>query len=112
MHSAGIIPQLVLDHKGCETRRLIAKCEGGDCIVSHVEKASMSAICSFLEHFKMTYAGQSLPAATQLVLFKLLEPKRQHLTEKKRASLLDSQNGECGKCGVQSKEEMLITLRL
>ena len=66
MHSAGIIPKPMLGHRGCETRRLIAKCEGGDCIVSKVEKESMSAIRSFLEHFKMTYAGQSLPATTQI----------------------------------------------
>ena len=93
MHSAGVIPKLVLDHKGCENRRLVAKCEGGDCVVSQVDKDSMEAIRTFLEHFHVTYAGQSLPAATQIVLFKLLEPRRQHLTEKERANLLASQNG-------------------
>ena len=99
MHSAGVIPKLVLDHKGCETRRLVAKCQGGDCVVSQVDKDSMEAIRTFLEHFKVTYAGQSLPAATQIVLFKLLEPKRQHLTETERASLLANQKGGCEKCG-------------
>ena len=59
----------------------------------------MEAIRTFLQHFHVTYAGQSLPAATQIVLFKLLEPRRQHLTEKERASLLASQNGGCEKCG-------------
>ncbi|MDA8584300.1 hypothetical protein N9L68_08685, partial [bacterium] len=63
------------------------------------EKGIMEAIRVFLEHFGVVYAGQSLPAATQVVLFKLLEPKRRPLTERERATLLASQSGSGEKCG-------------
>ena len=98
MHAAGIIPKVVFDQKASEIRRIVAKCDGGDCIVSQVDPESMEAIKQLLGTFKIAYAGQSLPAAAQTVLFKLMEPKREHLTEKERAELLEQQ---CGQCSAQ-----------
>ena len=63
--------------------------------MSHVQEESMEAIRLFLWHFKVMYAGQSLPAATQIVLFELLEPKRQNLKERERTNLLESQGSVC-----------------
>ena len=76
LHSAGIIPRKTLDHKGVELRRLTVKTADGDCVISHVDKDNMTATQRFLEHFGLTYTGQGIPAETQAVLFKLMEPKR------------------------------------
>ena len=47
MHSAGIIPRLVLDHKGADIRRLVVKGPHGDCVVSHVDDESMGPVKRF-----------------------------------------------------------------
>ena len=99
MHSAGVVPRISLDPKGTEIRRLNVPLNDGECAVTQVDGESMDAIKIFLDHFKITYTGQSLPAAVQTVLFKLMEPARQHLTEKERRELWESQKGECEKCG-------------
>ena len=68
------------------------------CSITAVDYESMSAVEAFLDHFKIPYAGQSMPAAVQTVLFKLLEPKRDHLTERQRRDLRSLQNNQCEKC--------------
>ena len=96
--SSGVSPRIVLDHKGVDIRRLVIKCPQGDCSITAVDYESMSAVKAFLDHFKIPYAGQSMPAAVQSVLFKLLEPKREHLTERQRRDLRSLQNNQCEKC--------------
>ncbi|MDA8584279.1 hypothetical protein N9L68_08580 [bacterium] len=96
--SSGISPRVFLDHKGVEIRRLAIKCPQGDCTITAVDYENMTAIKAFMDHIKITYVGQSMPAAIQSVLWKLLEPKREHLTEKRRRDLRSVQNNECEKC--------------
>ena len=77
---SGISLRVVLDHKGVEIRRLAIKCPEGDCTITAVDYESMTATKAFLDHFNIPYTGQNMPAAAQSVLFKLLQPKRDHLT--------------------------------
>ena len=84
MHSAGVVPRISPDPKGTEIHRLTVALNDGECVVTQVDCDSMDAINNLLEHFKITYTGQSLPAAVQTMLVKLMEPARQHLTDKYR----------------------------
>ena len=67
MHAEGHIPNITLDPKGGDIRRLTVRCGDADCIVTQVDSDSMRPIQNFLEHFKIIYSGQSLPTATGVV---------------------------------------------
>lgn len=49
--------------------------------------------------FNIEYVRKTLPAATQAVLFEMLEPEREHPSKKGREELHEEQAGKCEACG-------------
>ena len=74
----GYIPRVNMGHKG-DIHKLTVALPEGKCVVHRTDPETSKSIAALLEAFGIEYTGQSLPAATQTVLFELLKPKREHL---------------------------------
>ena len=72
-----------MGHKG-DIHKLTVALPEGKCVVHRIDPETSKSIAALLEAFGIDYTGQSLPAATQTVLFELLKPKREHLSKKER----------------------------
>ena len=69
----------------------------GECIIRRIDEEGFEHIAKFVEAHGLDYVGQSLPAAVQTVLFKLLKPQRVYISKKARDELYDEQ-GKCEMC--------------
>ena len=88
------IPKITLGHKGESTRKLTLHLPGGKCTIRQIDEENSAQIAKFVEGHGLEYIGQSLPAAVQTVLFKLLKPQGEYLSKKEHEELYAEQKGK------------------
>ena len=66
----GHIPRIIMGHK-CDIHQLTVTLPEGKCVVQRIDPGTSKSIAALLDAFGIEYTGQSLPAATQTVPFKL-----------------------------------------
>ena len=93
----GYIPRIMMGHKG-DIHKLTVALPEGKCVVHRIDPETSKSIAALLDAFGIEYTGQSLPAATQTVLFELLKPKREYLSKKEREESYEEQGGKCEIC--------------
>ena len=82
------IPKVTLGHKGELTRKLTLYLPSGKCTIRQIGDENSAEIAKFVEGHGLEYIGQSLPAAVQTVLFKLLKPQSEYISKKRARGTL------------------------